>query len=191
MPSAEYSPELRSQLLGIARDSMTHGVHNALPLAVDLEALPPPLTRIRASFVTLRLDDELRGCTGTLEASLPLAMDVAQTACSAALSDPRFFPVTPGEVDAVSVGISVLSPLTPMNVAGEEDLLRQLIPEIDGLVLSMGRFRATFLPKVWEQLPEPRAFVRELKRKAGLPAEFWSPELSLYRYHTEDFAEAS
>jgi len=189
MPSTEYTPDDRRYLLAIARGSMTHAVRTGLPLTPDTDSLNPALRAIRASFVTLHRDGALRGCTGSLEAVQPLALDVARTACSTALSDPRFYPVTAAELDDINIEISVLSPLTAMSIRDEADLLEQLIPEVDGLVLTAGPRRATFLPKVWEQLPAPKAFVTALKRKAGLPDDFWSAAVAVYRYHTETFAE--
>jgi len=189
MPSTEYTPDDRRHLLTIARGSMTHAVRTGMPITPETSSLNPALRAIRASFVTLHRRGALRGCTGSLEAVQPLALDVARTACSSALSDPRFYPVTAEELDDIDIEISVLSPLTAMSVRDEADLLDQLIPEVDGLVLTAGPRRATFLPKVWEQLPSPKAFVTALKRKAGLPDDFWSGAMAVYRYHTETFAE--
>lgn len=189
MPSTEYTTADRHRLLAIARASVVHGVRTGRPLTLDEQCLSPVLRAIRASFVTLHRHGALRGCTGSLEAVQPVALDVARTACSSALADPRFHPVTAGEIDRLHIEISVLSPLEPMTVRDEADLLAQLVPETDGLVLAAGIRRATFLPKVWEQLPSPRTFVSELKRKAGLPADFWSSDMAVYRYHTETFAE--
>ncbi|MGE3462466.1 MAG: AmmeMemoRadiSam system protein A [Pseudomonadales bacterium] len=189
MPSTEYAPDDRRRLLEIARASMTHAVHTGVALSPDEEDLNPALRAIRASFVTLHRHGTLRGCTGSLEAVQPLALDVARTACSTALADPRFYPVTATELADIDIEISVLSPLTPMTVRDEADLIAQLRPEVDGLVLTMGSRRATFLPKVWEQLPSAKAFVAALKRKAGLPEDFWSTGMAAWRYHTETFAE--
>ena len=191
MSSTEYSAEDRRCLLGIARASMIHGVCTGQPLSPEEGNLSPALMATRASFVTLRRGGELRGCTGSLEAVEPLALDVARTACSTALADPRFPPVDRDEVSTVHIEISVLSPLTALTVDDEDDLLERLQPGVDGLVLTSGLRRATFLPKVWEQLPCPRTFVAALKRKAGLPEDFWSERIGLYRYHTETFAEAA
>ena len=189
MPSPEYSPEVRSELLAIARASLVHGVRTGVPLPLDPEKLSGQLAETRAVFVTLRRHGQLRGCTGSLEARLPLAVEVARTACATALSDPRFPPVSAAEIHDISIEISVLSPLTPFPVRDEADLLARLVPGVDGLVLEAGPYQATFLPKVWEDLPSPRDFVAELKAKAGLPRNFWSPDIAFHRYHTETFAE--
>ena len=190
-PSPEYSPEVRAELLAIARASMIHGIRTGTPLQIEPESLSDRLSEARAVFVTLRSHGRLRGCTGSLEARSPLAVEVARTASATALADPRFRPVTPAEIDEISIEISVLSPLEPFPVRDEADLLARLVPGVDGLVLEAGPYHATFLPKVWEDLPSPRDFVAELKAKAGLPRNFWSPDITFHRYHTESFAESA
>lgn len=137
-----------------------------------------------ACFVTLNCDDKLRGCIGTLEAFQPLALDVTDNAYSAAFRDPRFSPLTASEFSRIGIHISVLTPALPMTFKSEQDLIEQLHPEIDGLILSLGRQRGTFLPSVWESLPDPRDFLLHLKRKAGLSADFWSDDIRIERYHT-------
>ncbi|BDU71936.1 AmmeMemoRadiSam system protein A [Mesoterricola silvestris] len=154
-------------LLGLARASIRHGLEEGTPLAVDLAGLPPALGRPRATFVTLRIGGGLRGCTGRLEATRPLALDVAENAFAAAFLDPRFPPLGFREWEGLEVSISLLTRPRPLPFTGEEDLIRQLVPGRDGLVLSAGPLRATFLPSVWDELPDPRDFVRELKAKAG------------------------
>jgi len=143
-----------------------------------------------ASFVTLMLDGELRGCIGTLEAWRPLADDVAANAVAAALRDPRFPPVTPAELDRLRVEVSVLTPPEPFPVVDEADACRRLVPGVDGVILSAGIHRATFLPQVWEQLPDPAVFLAHLKHKAGLPAQGWPADLHLARYRVEKWVEA-
>ncbi len=190
MPCTEYSKEERAQLLDIARTSMTHAAETGEPIRVDTGDLSAALTAIRCSFVTLRQAGELRGCTGSLEPTKPLAIDVAQATWRTSLSDPRFTPVRIDEVAHTHIEISVLAPLREFPVQSEQDLLAQLQPGIDGLVLAAGHYRATFLPKVWENLPDPREFVRHLKQKAGLAPSFWSEDIQVFRYHTETFGEA-
>ena len=189
MHSTEYSAPDRRELLRIARASVSHGVQTGEPLAIDRRLLSPTLCELRASFVTLRLDGELRGCTGSLEAVQPLALEVAESACRTALSDPRFPPVQTRELTRISMEIAVLTPLETLSVEGETDLLTRLEPGVDGLVLDFGASRATFLPKVWEHLPDPRSFVGELKLKAGFPRDYWSPDIACFRYRTENFEE--
>jgi len=150
-----------------------------------------PATRVRphdaldrpgATFVTLKQEDRLRGCIGSLEARRLLAIDVRENALAAAFSDPRFAPLAIRELDMTTVEVSLLSPASRFEVAGEDDLLARLEPGVDGIVLELGRRRATFLPQVWESLPDPRDFVDALKRKAGMPANFWSPAIRVSRY---------
>jgi AmmeMemoRadiSam system protein A len=190
-PSPEYSPDDRGHLIRIARDSLTTTVRTGTPLLPDAADLGPGIAVVRASFVTLRTDGELRGCTGSLEAVAPLGIDVARATSHSALADPRFPPVTDDELQGIRIEISVLSPLEPVPALDEQELLARLEPGVDGLVLALGHRRATFLPKVWEQLPDAAAFVRELRRKAGLPPAFWSSALEVYRYRTETFGEGA
>ena len=191
MPCTEYSPAARAQLLAIARDALDHAVSTGAPLEVDTRGLPGWLTALRSCFVTLQRHGDLRGCTGSLEPSRPLATEVAAMTCQSALADPRFLPVRRHELETVLIELSVLSPLRPFPVRDEADLLEQLRPGHDGLVLQAGAYQATFLPKVWESLPTPRRFVGELKRKAGLPTDFWHEGVLLFRYHTETFSESA
>lgn len=189
MPCTDYSDAQRTELLAIARSAIRRAAHVGEPLAVDIHRLPPALRAVRSAFVTLRRAGALRGCTGSLEASRPLAVHVAEVACRTALCDPRFPPVRPAELDDLDIEISVLSPLTEFPVASEADLLARLRPGVDGLVLDAGRNSATFLPKVWESLPDPGQFLAELKAKANLPADYWSSEIRLFRYRTETFSD--
>lgn len=143
-----------------------------------------------AAFVTLTLDGRLRGCIGSLTAYRPLLDDVRSNARAAAFRDPRFSPLTREEFARVDVEVSVLTPAEPMSFSSEEHLLAQLIPHVDGLVLEASGRRGTFLPQVWDQLPDPRDFVAHLKRKAGLPETYWGPDVRVSRYrvtkHTDD-----
>ena len=125
-----------------------------------------------ATFVTLTQNGQLRGCIGSLEAHRPLATDVAENARAAAFRDPRFAPLGKDEFARTRVEVSLLTPPEPFPVADEADALARLRPGIDGLILSYGRRRATFLPQVWESLPEAHQFIAQLKLKAGLPADF-------------------
>lgn len=178
-------PELRKYLLDLARNSIRHGLETGKPIPVDLNALPPKLTAERATFVTLREKGELRGCIGCLEPIGPLVADVAANAYSAAFRDPRFPPVTADEVDTLEIHIALLTPPEPMAFHSETDVIGQLEPGIDGLILEEGRLRGTFLPSVWEILPKPREFLRQLKLKAGLPEDYWSDTLKVFRYRAE------
>lgn len=142
-----------------------------------------------ASFVTLTQNDELRGCIGSLEAYRSLVADVKSNAVSAAFHDPRFLPLSADEFVTVAIEISVLSPTERMNVQNEADAIEQIRPGLDGIVLEYGRYRSTFLPQVWDELKQPQQFLAMLKRKAGLPVDFWAPDLKLARYTVSKWRE--
>ena len=168
-------------LIAIARESILHP-GDADPMFEDAW-----LREHGASFVTLKLERELRGCIGTLEPHRPLGIDVARNARAAAYRDPRFPPVEPAEIPRLQIEVSVLSPQVPLAAASEAEAISQLRPGIDGITFSFGEMRSTFLPQVWESLPNPAAFLGELKRKAGLPATFWHADVRLTRYTVEKF----
>jgi hypothetical protein len=171
-------------LLAIARESIESGHDAPAQPHGSHEWLREP----GASFVTLRLDGELRGCIGSIDARRPLGEDVARNAQAAAYRDPRFPPVSAHELARLAVEVSVLSPREAMAARTESEALGQIRPGIDGLALEYGMVSATFLPQVWESLPEPEAFLDALRRKAGLPARFWHPDVRLSRYTVEKFA---
>lgn len=180
----------RRMLLELARDSIREGLTNGHALTVTVADWPEPLQAEGASFASLhRVDGSLRGCIGTLQARQPLVVDVAEHAWAAAFRDPRFPPLAPEEFEAITVELSVLSTTEPLPVSSEAELLTTVQPGKDGLILEDGPHRGTFLPAVWESLPDPEDFVRELKRKAGLPVDHWSPTLVVKRYRTESFSE--
>jgi uncharacterized protein len=179
----------RRQLLALARSS----IESAFPhgdLAPQRPAeWAPDLLALRSSFVTLRIDRELRGCCGTLDATRPLAEDVWRNAWASGFRDPRFPPLTPREWLRSELHISVLTPAASMYVASEQELLAELRPGVDGLILEFGASRVTFLPGVWEQIVDPQNFVRQLKLKAGWRSDFWSPHIRVSRYESESFGE--
>ena len=177
----------RATLLDLALQSVRHGLEQASPLKVSAGDYDYELRELRASFVTLDRHGDLRGCIGHLEASQPLVEDVVENAYSAAFKDPRFPPLAEHELESLEIHISVLTPPEPLACVSEADLLARMRPFTDGLILADGFRRGTFLPSVWEQLPEPAEFLRHLKRKAGLPDDFWSDNLKIYRYETESF----
>ena len=179
--------EARRHLLGIAARSIRHGVVHGKSCGVELDRLPPALRERRATFVTLESEGRLRGCIGSLQATRPLAEDVAHNAHAAAFADPRFPPVEAGDVEGLHIKISVLLPSVPMQVESEVDLVAQLRPGIDGLIIQDGEMRATFLPSVWKGIPEPARFVRALARKAEWSAGHWSESVRAWRYTTEEF----
>lgn len=190
-PESRFTNEERAALLEVARRSIEHGLETGRPLPVDVSAYPPALQAPGASFVTLNIDGRLRGCIGSLEAVRPLVEDVAHNAFAAAFRDPRFPPVTAAEAPHLDIHVSVLSPAEPMEFESEEDLLRQIRPGVDGLILEDHGRRGTFLPSVWESLPDPRDFLQQLKLKAGLPPDHWSDTLRVWRYTTESFSRSS
>ncbi|MGB9129054.1 MAG: AmmeMemoRadiSam system protein A [Thiobacillus sp.] len=143
-----------------------------------------------ASFVTLTRQGELRGCIGTLEAHRPLGIDVRENAVAAAFRDPRFMPLSHAEFDEIRVEVSLLSPAQALAVADEATALAALRPNVDGVVFEYRHFRSTFLPQVWEQLPEPAEFMAHLKRKAGLPMDFWAEDVRLSRYTVSKWKES-
>jgi AmmeMemoRadiSam system protein A len=171
-------------LLAIARESIVRG-EDGVATTVGVAAW---LLERGASFVTLKLEGELRGCIGTIDAHRPLGEDVARNARAAAYRDPRFPPVSVAEVPRLQVVVSVLTAREPLAVASEADALAKLRPGIDGIAIEFNGASATFLPQVWESLPEPDAFLDALRRKAGLPARFWHPDVRLSRYTVEKYA---
>ncbi|MEO8102953.1 MAG: AmmeMemoRadiSam system protein A [Betaproteobacteria bacterium] len=173
-------------VIGIARAS----IEKALGAAARVDLAGAPWLREHgSSFVTLRRDGDLRGCIGSLEAWRPLGVDIAENAVAAALHDRRFPPVEMTELALLEVEVSLLTPSEPLPCADEADALRKLRPGIDGVVIEFGHHRATFLPQVWENLPDAPIFLRELKLKAGLPDSFWHPDLRVRRYGVEKHCE--
>jgi len=142
-----------------------------------------------ASFITLMHNGQLRGCIGSLQAHRTLLEDVRQNAQAAAFRDPRFSPLSAAEYNQTTIEVSLLSPLSPINMQDEADALGQIRPGVDGIVLQCGNNRGTFLPQVWDSLPEPGNFLAELKRKAGLARDFWSDDVQLFRYHVDKWTE--
>jgi len=172
-------------LLPIARAAISR----ALNVAHAADESATWLSEYGACFVTLSQYGELRGCIGSLQAHRPLLSDVKSNAVSAALHDPRFMPLTAAELDITTVEISLLSTTREMEVRNEADALSQLRPGLDGIVFEYGHYRSTFLPQVWEQLPQPHQFMKHLKRKAGLPDDFWADNVKLSRYSVIKLSE--
>lgn len=170
-------------LIAIARESIAAADEYRPPA----EWGDPWLRELGASFVTLRLHGDLRGCIGTIEAHRALGHDVAHNAHAAAYRDHRFAPLDATERVAVDVEVSVLSPRIPLAAASEDEAIALLRPHVDGVVLQYGFHQATFLPQVWETLPDPLDFLMELRLKARLPARFWHAEVKLSRYTVEKY----
>lgn len=180
------APATHEYLLALAVSAIRTGLEVVRPALPELDDCPAELATHRACFVTLTTGPaRLRGCCGTLEARRPLAAEVWHNALASAFADPRFDPLEPAELADLHVSVSVVGPLEPVEASSEAQLLDALVPGRDGLLLSWRQHRATFLPAVWESLPERRDFLGELKRKAGLPAGFWAPNVVVHRYRTE------
>jgi len=173
-------------LLPIARASISSALGRAYPA----DEQSPWLKEQGACFVTLTQNGELRGCIGTLEAHRSLLQDVKANAQAAALRDPRFAPLLAAELDNTEVEVSLLSAIKPLQFFSEQDALAQLKAGVHGVVFEYGQHRSTFLPQVWEQLPDVAEFMAHLKRKAGLPADFWAQEVRLSWYSVSKWKES-
>lgn len=172
-------------LLRIARESL----REALGLGTGSQWDEPWLRQPGATFVTLTRQGELRGCVGSVRAYRPLGDDVRANAYASAFHDTRFPPLSREEYPEIAVEVSLLSAPEPLEVRDEEDALARLRPGVDGVIFEHRDCRSTFLPQVWEHLPDPRDFLRHLKVKAGLPRGFWSPEVRLWRYGVTKWVE--
>jgi AmmeMemoRadiSam system protein A len=170
-------------LISIAREAIAEGAFPSAPFEWSQEWL----RRHAASFVTLRMQGELRGCIGSIDPRRALGDDVAHNARAAAYRDSRFPPVSADERERLQVEVSVLSPRIALEAASEEEALCHLRPGVDGVCLEYQEFQATFLPQVWDSLPDPLDFLCELRRKAQLPMRFWHPAVKLSRYTVEKF----
>jgi len=186
MSSAELRTAPTPSLRALARECIAYGLTHGREREVDPGRYPSAWRERGASFVTLRIRGELRGCTGSLAAVQPLVCDVARNAYRSAFCDPRFPPLSPPELPRTDVKVAILSPPEPLAAASEAELLARLRPGVDGVVLREDSRAATFLPAVWESLPDPRAFLDALRQKAGLPHGYWSPSLRFERYTTSD-----
>jgi len=187
----KLTPEEQKTLLRFAREAMTLRVKGEKLPRLELSALPTRLREDGASFITLTINGELRGCIGALEAYQPLAQDVREHAIAAALEDPRFPPVEEGELEAIQIEVSRLTRPTPLKYKDANELLSKLKPNVDGVIMreSFGR-RATFLPQVWEKLPNPVDFLNHLCQKMGLNEDAWrTKRLEVLTYQVEEFHE--
>ena len=184
-----YNDDERKQLLKLAEAPIRYGLDHQRLLPVTLTDYPEALRQPAACFVTLQRHGELRGCIGSIAARHPLVTDVVHNAWAAAFTDPRFPPLTAGELHELELHISVLTSPQPMCFSSESDLISQLKPGVDGLIIEDQGCRGTFLPSVWESLPKPADFLCHLKMKAGLPPNYWSNTLQVSCYQTESFGE--
>ena len=182
---ADFDESRGEILLKLARAAISARLGQNAPPVPEPEWLAEP----GATFVTLTIKGELRGCIGTLEPHCSLGEDVAENAVAAAFRDPRFDPLRPVDLKDVRVEVSLLSPAEPIVAGDEPAALAALRPHVDGVVLEYKQYRGLFLPQVWEQLPEPTKFLAHLKRKAGLPMNFWSPAVRLLRFTVSKWKE--
>jgi len=174
-------------------DAVLRIARSAIAERLGVGALDPMsharLEQPSATFVTVKVVGELRGCVGSLQAVRTLREDVRANAVAAAFRDPRFAPLAANELARTSLEVSLLSADERIEVSSEEELLTRLRPGIDGVILEYGRHRATLLPQVWERLSDPRAFLTALKLKAGLPEDFWSDGVLVRRYGVTTWKE--
>lgn len=176
-------------LLQIARAAISNVLGQTVAVPEPASATADVLLALGASFVTLNQQGQLRGCIGSLQAHRPLITDIQANAIAAALHDPRFNPLTLVELDITTIEVSVLSAMQPLPFTSEAHALAQLRPGVDGVVFEFRHYRSTFLPQVWEQLPNARQFLAHLKHKAGLAPDFWAAEVRLQRYTVSKFKE--
>lgn len=177
----------KNQLHEIALSSIAHGLKTNQALKLNLADYDEDLQTKRATFVTLHKNKQLRGCIGTLEPLRPLVEDISHNAFAAAFSDSRFPPVSSNELSQLNIHISILGTPEEILFDSENDLVSKLRPGIDGLILQKGNLKGTFLPSVWESLPEKHDFLNHLKEKTGLPANYWNDNIKVQRYTVEDF----
>jgi AmmeMemoRadiSam system protein A len=188
--SAPLTSQEKQVLMRLAREALQAAVTGSRLPPLDLKGFSERLGSPGATFVTLTRRGALRGCIGALQAQIPLAEDVRQHAVAAALDDFRFPPVQPNELDQIEIEVSVLTEPEPLRYDGPEDLIRRLRPDVDGVILTSGAHRATFLPQVWEKVPAPELFLDMLCEKAGLPDNSWREgHLQVSTYQVESFHE--
>ena len=179
--------DLGDALLLTARAALERAFAGDGRVAPGHEALDAP----GATFVTLVQHGELRGCIGTLEPCRSLRRDVEENTLAAAFEDPRFTPLLATELSCTRIEVSLLSAAVPIAAASERELLQRLVPGIDGVVLEWRERRSTFLPQVWETLPDPRDFIAALKRKAGFDERFWADDIRVARYTVSKWKEVT
>jgi hypothetical protein len=180
----------KTTLLELARSALETGVRGKTLTPLDLTALTPALRAEGASFITLTTHGELRGCIGALEPYQPLAEDVREHAVAAALSDYRFPQVTPAELDRIEIEVSRLTIPVPLEYQDAADLIAKLRPGVDGVILRDGSRRATFLPQVWEKIPDAAGFLSQLCAKMGASTNLWKTrKIEVLIYQVEEFKE--
>jgi AmmeMemoRadiSam system protein A len=189
--SALFTAANRRYLLDLARKTVQEAATTGQLPEVSADGLTPKFTAAKGCFVTLTKRGELRGCIGYILPQGPLYRAVVENARNAAIRDPRFPAVRPGEVSQLEIEISVLTKPLPLFFSSPEDLLHQLRPGVDGVVLQIGNRSATYLPQVWEQIPDKVDFLNNLSEKAGCESSAWrEPGVSVFIYHVESFKES-
>ena len=187
---ASLSAEEKRLLLRLAREAIECALRREALPPLDSQSLTDRLLEPGASFVTLYSAGELRGCVGGTEPRVLLAQDVREHAIAAAFYDNRFLPLQAEELAGLQVEVSVLSPVQTLTYESPDDLLRRLRPGVDGVILTDGARRATFLPQVWEKAPDPAGFLELLCQKMGAPPDEWqSGQLEVRTYQVEKFLE--
>ena len=182
--------EEKQTLLRVAREALQSGVNRRALPALDLESMTSHLRADGASFVTLTIHGELRGCIGALEPYQPLVQDVREHSVAAALEDPRFPLVSPEELDQIEIEVSRLTFPQKLEYADAENLCARLRPGVDGVILRDGFRRATFLPQVWEKIPDKAEFLDNLCYKMGAAPDTWRHKhLEVLTYQVEEFRE--
>jgi AmmeMemoRadiSam system protein A len=185
------TPYDKQFLLRLARQTIEEAVTTGRMPEISSAGLSSSLTEPKGCFVTLQKDGQLCGCIGHIFPQEPLYRAVMDNARSAALEDPRFPRVQPEELGAIEIEISVLTVPQVLPFNSPEDLLRKLRPHVDGVVLTIGQRQATFLPQVWEQVPDKETFLAHLAAKAGLPPAAWrSPTTEVQTYQADAFKES-
>tara|TARA_R100001143_G_C3353437_1_gene130908 strand:- start:420 stop:1781 length:1362 start_codon:yes stop_codon:yes gene_type:complete len=184
----DYSLAQRQIMLQLARDAIQQALLGNKNFDVKLKLYPQALLKKAASFVTINLNGALRGCIGSLQAHRPLLIDIIQNAQSAAFRDPRFKPLSLQEYQQIDIHISVLTEAVPFPVKDRQELLEKIRPGKDGLIIRARGKSATYLPSVWEKIPQPEDFITELRRKAGLDPTGWDADTEVMRYQTVEFS---
>lgn len=180
----------KQTLLQIAREAIESAVMEKPQIQITQYPLTSKLKENGASFVTLTIHGGLRGCIGALEAYQPLANDVQEHAVAAALEDPRFPPLSQNELSQIEIEVSRLTEPRELEYSSSDDLIKKLRPHVDGVILRQGFHRATFLPQVWEKIPDPEEFLDQLCYKMGVRPEAWrDAKLQVYIYQVEEFRE--
>lgn len=188
---AKYGLDDQKAMIGIVRNTLIHGARLGLKPVLNYDfRTPMPLRSQRACFVTLKIDNQLRGCVGTIYPHRSLLNDVAYNAYASGFLDKRFSPVREDEIARIECDISILSSPCPLIFNNEDELLAQLVPYKEGLIIGCGQQRAVYLPTVWQHFPLPQLFLKSLKKKMGVEENFWSNEIWAQSFTCESFSAA-